>query len=163
MPSTSSEYQWIKLDKDFFGLTKNIYVCFVYYSPRNSTYSNSSDADIIASVGSDLSRYSSDGNILLCGDFNARTGCKIPDFIVNDNDVHVPVSNHYLEDADINCRVSQDHVTDARGRELLDLCIESQLRILNGRSFGDSQGMFTSYKYNGNSVVDYMLVSENLL
>ena len=54
--------------------------------PRNSTYSNSSDADIIASVGSDLSRYSSDGNILLCGDFNARTGCKVPDFIVNDND-----------------------------------------------------------------------------
>ena len=49
------------------------------------------------------------------------------------------------------------------GGELLDLCIESQLRILNGRSFGDSQGMFTSYKYNGNSVVDYMLVSENLL
>ena len=163
LPSTSSEYQWIKLDKDFFGLTKNIYVCFVYYSPRNSTYSNSSDADIIASVGSDLSRYSSGGNILLCGDFNARTGCKVPDFIVNDNDVHVPVSNHYLEDADINCRVSQDHVTDARGRELLDLCTESQLRILNGRSFGNSQGMFTSYKYNDNSVVDYMLVSENLL
>ena len=37
------------------------------------------------------------------------------------------------------------------------------MRILNGRTFGDTQGMFTSYKYNGNSVVDYMITSESLL
>ena len=59
--------------------------------------------------------------------------------------------------------MSQDRVTDSRGCELLDLCIESQMRILNGRSFGDSQGMYTSYKYNGNSVFDYMIASEKLL
>lgn len=45
----------------------------------------------------------------------------------------------------------------------MDFCIESQLRILNGRTFGDTQGMYTSYKYNGNSVVDYMITSEHLL
>ena len=51
-----------------------------------------------------------------------------------------------------------------KGRELLDFSTENQLRILNGRSFGDSQGhVHVSYKYNGNSVEDYMLVSENLL
>ena len=37
------------------------------------------------------------------------------------------------------------------------------MRILNGRTFGDTQGMFTSYKYNGSSVVDYMITSESLL
>ena len=41
--------------------------------------------------------------------------------------------------------------------------MESQLHILNGRTFGDTQGMFTSYKYNGNSVVHYMITSESLL
>ena len=32
-----------------------------------------------------------------------------------------------------------------KGRELLDFSTENQLRILNGRSFGDSQGMFASH------------------
>ena len=52
------------------------------------------------SVGSDLLRYSSDSNRFLYVDFNARIGCNVPDFIVNDNDVHVPISKHCLEDAE---------------------------------------------------------------
>lgn len=163
MPTSSSEYQWIKLRKDFFGFEKDIYVCCLYYSPRNSTYSNNSDIDILSLIGADLLEYSKVGNALLCGDFNARTGCKEADFIVNDNVSHIPVSDTYQRDTNIDFRNSQDHVIDTRGRELLELCIESQLRILNGRTFGDSQGMFTSYKYNGNSVVDYILASECLL
>ena len=37
------------------------------------------------------------------------------------------------------------------------------MRILNGRTFCDMQGMYMSYNYNGNSVVDYMIASECLL
>ena len=95
--------------------------------------------------------------------FNARTGCGVADFINDDDDMHVPVADNYLQDKSIKYRLSQDPIVDTRGRNLIDLCIESQLRILNGRFFGDSQGMYTSYNYNGNSVVDYMLASENLL
>ena len=40
------------------------------------------------------------------------------------------------------------------------MCISSRLRILNGRTFGDSTGKFTSYQYNGSSVVDHCLISE---
>ena len=47
-----------------------------------------------------------------------------------------------------------------RGKELLDICISSRLRILNGRTFGDFMGKFTSYHYNGNIVIDYCLMSE---
>ena len=78
------------------------------------------------------------------------------DFIINDDGLHVPVSSDYLQDPNIKHRLSQDRVIDSRGREFLELCIESQVRILNGRSFGYSQGISTSYKYNGNCVVDYM-------
>ena len=41
--------------------------------------------------------------------------------------------------------------------------MEGQLRILNGCTLVDTQGMFTLYKYNGNSVVDYTIMSESLL
>ena len=75
----------------------------------------------------------------------------------------MPVPSDYLQGSNIIHPLSQASVADSRGRELLDLCIESQIRILSGRSFGDSQGMYTSYRYNGNSFVDYMIASENLL
>ena len=109
------------------------------------------------------SQYSKNGQILICGDLNARTGHNELDFIQNDDSSYIPLSEKYLQDTFLECRNSQDKHIDARGRDLLDFCIESQMRILNGRTFGDTQGMFTSYKYNGNSVVDYMMASENLL
>ena len=56
-----------------------------------------------------------------------------------------------------------DLVTDTRGKELLELCISNQVRIINGRSFGDSVGIFTCFNYAGSSVVDYFIVSEKLL
>ena len=37
-----------------------------------------------------------------------------------------------------------------------------RLRIANGRVLGDSSGKYTCYKYNGNSVVDYFIYSEDL-
>ena len=59
------------------------------------------------------------------------------------------------------CRNSKEILEFVPGvKELLDMCISSQLRILNGRTFGDSTGKFTSYQYNGNSVIDYCLISE---
>ena len=38
----------------------------------------------------------------------------------------------------------------------------SNLHILNGRAFGDIFGKHTCFQYNGNSVVDYCIVSESL-
>ena len=43
------------------------------------------------------------------------------------------------------------------------MCISSKLRILNGRTFGDYMGKFSSYQYNGNSVIDYCIMSEGQL
>ena len=37
------------------------------------------------------------------------------------------------------------------------------MNILNGRTCGDSFGKYTSFQYNGNSVVDYCIVSESLI
>ena len=52
--------------------------------------------------------------------------------------------------------------TNKSGKYLLDLCKETGLRILNGRKVGDLSGKPTCIRYNGCSVVDYMLVSNEL-
>ena len=57
-------------------------------------------------------------------------------------------------------RKSQDLHVCPRGKELLELCIQANLNILNGNIFGDRFGKYTSFQYNGNSVVDYCIVSE---
>ena len=53
--------------------------------------------------------------------------------------------------------------TDDFGRSLLDMCISSQCRILNGRTLGDTEGKPTSYQYNGSAVVDYSIISQSLI
>ena len=77
---------------------------------------------------------------------------------------HIPINeNAYSIDAAVGKRFSQDKVIDTRGKDLLDLCISNQLRILNGRSFGDSCGAYTCFKPTGCSVIDYIIISQRLM
>ena len=39
LPITHSEYIWVKLKKSFFNFQKDIFICFIYNSPKGSTYS----------------------------------------------------------------------------------------------------------------------------
>jgi hypothetical protein len=68
----------------------------------------------------------------------------------------------YTIDRQMPKRASLDAKNDKRGDEILDLCVSSRLRILNGRKIGDTLGYFTCHKWNGSSVVDYAIVSEGL-
>ena len=43
------------------------------------------------------------------------------------------------------------------------ICIESKIRILNGRVMGDSLGNFTYYSSQGKSCIDYVISSENIV
>lgn len=77
---------------------------------------------------------------------------------------HIPVSNEcYDIDIAVNDRNSQDTIVDVRGRDIIDICIGNKLRILNGRTLGDSKGKYTCYKPVGCSVIDYFIVSESLM
>lgn len=159
LPVKCSEYQWLLLDKNFFGWDKNLYVCFAYIPPQYSTYHVEQNIDFLELIERDISSYKNKGYVLLLGDFNARTASG-PDFIAHDDDNYLPLNEDYKIDNITMRRTSQDTKLCSRGRELLDLCISSRLRILNGRTFGDLTGKFTSYQYNGSSVIDYCLLSE---
>ncbi|CAG2210770.1 unnamed protein product [Mytilus edulis] len=99
----------------------------------------------------------------MCGDLNARTGSEL-DFIENDTyDPFAMDDEEYEYDIGLQKRKSCDNKVDARGKQLLQLCITLKLRILNGRMLGDSNGNFTCFKPNGTSVVDYIIMSEDLI
>ena len=53
--------------------------------------------------------------------------------------------------------------TNTYGKNILELCIGSQLRILNGRTIGDSSGKATYFNYNGVTINDYYLCSSSFI
>lgn len=40
IPSKSREHVWLKLKKDFFQTKDNVFVCYAYANPDNSTYNS---------------------------------------------------------------------------------------------------------------------------
>ena len=69
----------------------------------------------------------------------------------------------YKIDNTTNVRNNHDTVVDTRGKELLDLCIANQLRIMNERCIGDIFGHYACFNPLGQSTVDYLLASENII
>ena len=106
--------------------------------------------------------YKTKGDILLLGDLNGRVG-NLPDYITNDNDKYLPFDDNYNIDTITTPRNSQDSYVDERGKHILEICVASQMRILNGRTIGDFLGSPTSYHYNGFATIDYALASSSIL
>ena len=146
-----------------FGLSQDVYSCAVYIPPISSPHY---DNDFISLEG-EVSTFSSKGKLVLIGDFNSRT-CQNPDFIeknssqINDFDGVDLLPPDYVTDTELK-RVNQDFIINSHGKNVLDLCLSSWLRILNGRFLGDSLGYFTYMSNNGFSSVDYAILSESLL
>ena len=137
---------WIKLEKNFFKFDSDIYLCFVYISPINSSFSGKND-DIFDLLENDIANFSKTGYCLLFGDFNARTNIDcdhIEDNITDDmfKDIS-PFYNFEYEDAYVPRKNQDTHVTDTYGKKLLDFCKTCDLQITNGRILGDQLGYFT--------------------
>lgn len=163
----NEDFLWFKLDKFFFSLERDLYICAAYIPPEKSKYlKRRSDSDILSHITEDIAIFSREGHIMLMGDLNARTA-EMKEYISEDSDKFVSADiDAYRTDQEIGGRKSQDnnpHTITNRGKELIDLCIQSRLRILNGRCLGDTFGYYTCHRSNGSSVVDYMIVNEELL
>ena len=99
-------------------------------------------------------------NLVLTGDFNARTGDQNHLLVESDVDTGRPGS----KPSSYSPRTTQDkHQPNSRGSLLLNLLSETNTTILNGNTLGDIGGKFTCIKYNGSSVVDYTAVSPQVL
>ena len=93
----------------------------------------------------EVARYIKMHHILLCGDFNRRTG-QAPDY-----ESGVPSE-----------RPTEDIVSNKYGQLLLNFCINTGFKIANGRMFNDNGiGRYTYYSPNGSSTIDYLIFNEN--
>ena len=138
-----------------------IFLCLTYVTPDKSCHQSSRD-NVWNLIRHEIANFTTKGHIMLIGDFNARTGT-IPDYIMFDSVDHVPVPPDYTTDSELQ-RFSKYCICNNYGRELLDLCKASHLRLINGR-FGEDKGIgsFTCYTSRGQSTVDYHVFSESLL
>ena len=141
---TESENRlWIKLDKTFFGFKTDLFICACYIPPVTSPYY---DEDFVK-LEQEISKIPNKDNILIIGDLNARIS-NTSDYIEDEADIHSSIQNilpeNYNPDFNIK-RNSMDKILNIQGQNLIDLCIASRLRVLNGRFVGDLFGNFTCH------------------
>ena len=145
---------WVKLKKEFVGEDRDIYIATCYFSPSKGQVHERE----IAKITENIMFLNSKGHVIINGDLNAKTS--------NLEDTIVPDKSDELFDITINepppKRNSRDITVNARGREMIDMCTSLDLNIVNGRKTGDLFGNYTCIKWNGNSVVDYLLTSASL-
>ena len=162
LSSNHKDIIWTKLDKNFFNLKKDTYIGTVYFSPENSLNNVEDLNERFSKLLANIEHYSQLGDILIQGDFNAYTNT-VPDFVMSD-DTDLPKSNdkQYIIDNQMYRNNLDKKATNKSGKLLLELCKESSLRIMNGRTLGDLPGNYTCLTYNGCSVVDYSIASLDL-
>ena len=152
---------WIKLSRKMFGFEKDVYMCTVYNNPNCRATENCA----FLQLQRDVEHFSKLGDILLNGDFNARTG-NLNDYIKHDySSSHIQTGKNYSLDKTVHNteRENKDNKINSWGRELMVLCKSAGLRILNGRTIGDLFGDYTYFKGNKKSAVDYVIVSKHWL
>ena len=162
IPNNNSEYAWLKLDRDFFNLRENIFICFTYISPEGSHFTT--EADILDMIKRDLTRHKNSGQCLVMGDMNGYTNT-LPDFNnFDDNTKVLPLPENYICDKPTNRRNSDPRPPNNRGKDILDFCKSTGLRIINGRKLGDLNGKFTCFDARAEtpSVIDYAIAEHEL-
>ena len=159
---TNQTIIWLKINKASSNRPQNLFVGIAYIPPDNSNGNKNQTPNSLEMIEGQIRDFSREGEVLLLGDLNARTAQEL-DYVESDTDRFISPLASYLVDSPPCPRANQDEVTNLRGRELIDLCIATRMRILNGRVPGDSLGFYTCHKYNGSSTVDYAIASDGLL
>ena len=70
---------WFKLDKLFFELNEDIYVCATYFSPDGSAIYSKNGKSPFEHLEEKVTHFGQYGEVILIGDFNARSD--LDDFI----------------------------------------------------------------------------------
>jgi exonuclease III len=156
---------WIKFKKSFFKMANDLYIGAVYIPPKDSPYQKRKNYNPFAVILEEISEYERKGNVILLGDFNGRTGIN-SDCLDENGNRFLDLPEGYRDNTsstNTRGRNSNDCTVNVQGKELLDICKATRMRILNGRIMGDLLGQYTCYQPKGCSVVDYGLVNEDML
>ena len=159
--AADGSYLWLKLKHVVLDCPE-VYFC-ACYMPQKVTMKDALTTPFEC-LQADIANFQGKGaQILICGDMNARTATEAD--YVRVSDLHEFVS--LPEDVDElprdipdrhNCDMTLNNAS-TWGPELLDLCKDSNLLILNGRTQGDLEGKFTFRNTQGSSTIDYFVAS----
>jgi exonuclease III len=153
----TKNFLWSKISKEALNSDKDLYICGTYIPPEKSQYY---DKDIFEEFENDINQISPSSNIIILGDFNARTG-KLNDALSDEGNKHVPDKSEQSHQTPE--RESFDLTVNNHGENLIEICKNNDLRILNGRTKGNSPSRPTFHGKNGTSVIDYIICSQDLL
>ena len=159
--TTSKCVLWVLVgssNKDFTFLVGSVYI-----PGEGSKFSDKHDFEQICEDITALStKYACP--LVLMGDFNSRTGtlCDFYDAFENFSDTELKQNTN--SQGIVTDRYNSDKKVDTHGRNLIKMCRDFSLNIVNGRFGNDKkEGKFTCLKPTGHSVVDYAVVSNCLL
>ena len=165
-----SGFIWVKMNRQYFGLSSDLFACFCYIPPKESIYYRNVDIDFYDFLENGIRQYADLGKVAVFGDLNARTG------VLNDNVVSCEgLANyiHCINGSDISdngakskiCRrYSLDTKTNSSGLRLIQLCNDSDMCIVNGRIGQDKGiGQFTFQGTQGSSLIDYVLLTPDFM
>ena len=168
---TQTDYiLWARLDKTLFNISEDLILGILYIPPSQSRFLNDDEFyDLETEITSMCSQSSF---VCLTGDMNARTAT-LCDFIMADSfiadlfEFDQDTLRFYnqaeqLHTLNINKnRVSKDKHTNTNGYKLIEICINNNLFILNGR-FGKDK-MTGNFTFRKQSLIDYTICSFNCL
>ena len=147
-----------KIDKRLFRTACDIFLLVVYTPPLGSPFYENRDTTngihLVENCLEELEEKYGDSYLILCGDFNARTGS-----LNACSDNFLPNLRREVYSSE---RSSGDRAINTFGRIFLSLCLTYGLRIVNGISESHSD-KFTFISENGSSVIDYFVFSDDLL
>jgi len=99
--------------------------------------------------------------LIVAGDLNSRIG-DLQDFLPNDGVDHIAGLDWYTPDEFDTHRSAKDKTVNEFGQSLIELCVEFNIHVLNGRTNGDMTGNLTNITDNGCSTVDYIMMESEL-
>jgi hypothetical protein len=140
--------------------SKKMYIAICYFSPINSTFYKKNNLDSNCpynNLEQDIYSLKNEGNILMLGDFNARTATKQATLLSNYSnhnplwlDEDLVLSNSYK-------RSFEDLIENLFGTELVKLYSSQDLIICNGVMKWPNSNQMTCIHGLGSSVVDYVI------
>jgi len=133
-----------------------------YLNPEGSTYTT--EIDTLLQIQQDITKFCNKGKGILMGDLNGHTQTQHDFNSFDSENDPIPLPLNYSADANLERRNHDTRPADNRGKDILDLCKFSGMRIINGRKLGDTNGKFTCYSKNAYipSVIDYLIVDKTL-
>ena len=154
----SSDNLRIKLEKSNFQYDDDVYIGMVYFPPKYSSREKRLNFEHFKHITETVRKINSN-NIILMGDFNARTQNLDDTLITEKHDNNMP--DHFYSEI-LTKRSNQDTILNAYGKKLIEYCVTTHSFIANGRTLGDLQGKYTCHETRGSSTVDYAIINENL-